>query len=491
MELLLASTNLRGKYQTMLWLQLILLPFTTLSIIAGYAFLTKSPTILCRSPSLRSFSECSLTYYCENKNHLDMIIKDSLDNFAVEYSLFCERNMYNQMISSAFFFGCIIGALVWSSLPDIYGRYPIYKLLLYINLFTQINFLLRINIYHIIITAFLNGFCTYALNMQNVLVIELFDRKAASIAMSAMNAGYGIVGVFLGLYFLSVNRLTVLFVINISIVILCIILTHVYLTESPRWLNANHRVKEAIEVIKEIARINNTVDNFILFYEENKETVLHSDDVINVNGTRYSIIDVFKMKSQQWTLFGVMYVFFIIAICFYGIFITLNQSMDNFYLNTFLVFIGETIAEIGSGFLVNAFGRVKVTVIACHMGGIAFILSGFINKGIVKTILLFIASFGVAGALNIMYLYTNEVFPLTIRAVTFGFVYLLSRLGGVIVPVFINNNFYPYILGGLGISCGVVFVFMKETVNMELEDEVPEARVEKGGSNVSDNTIYK
>ena len=66
--------------------------------------------------------------------------------------------------------------------------------------------------------------------------------------------------------------------------------------------HSNHRVKEAIEVSKEIARINNTIDNYILFYEENKETALHSDNVINVNGTRYSIIDVFKIKSQKWTL---------------------------------------------------------------------------------------------------------------------------------------------------------------------------------------------
>ena len=169
--------------------------------------------------------------------------------------------------------------------------------------------------------------------------------------------------------------------------------------------------------------------------------------------------------------------------CFYGIFITLNTIIDNFYLNSFLVFIAEIIAELGSGFLVNVFGRVRVTVIACNLGGVAFIISGVLKKGMVKTVLLFVASFGIAGALNIMYIYSNEVFPLTIRAMTFGFSYLFSRIGGVVVPLLINNNVYPYILGALAISCGIVFVFMKETKDMELEDEVPEAKVEIAASN--------
>ena len=82
-----------------------------------------------------------------------------------------------------------------------------------------------------------------------------------------------------------------------------------------------------------------------------------------------------------------------------------------------------------------------------------------------------------------MYIYSNEVFPLTIRAMTFGFSYLFSRIGGVVVPLLINNNVYPYILGALAISCGIVFVFMKETKDMELEDEVPEAKVEIAASN--------
>ena len=45
MDIAIEATNSKGKYQIMFWLQIILLPFTTLIIVAGYAFLTKAPTI--------------------------------------------------------------------------------------------------------------------------------------------------------------------------------------------------------------------------------------------------------------------------------------------------------------------------------------------------------------------------------------------------------------------------------------------------------------
>lgn len=495
MDIAIEATNPKGKYQIMFWLQIILLPFTTLVIVGGYAFLTKAPTIYCRQKDMTAlpFSKCDMAFYCKNKSNFDMIVskKESIDNFALEYDLYCERNFYNSLISSFFFAGCIAGVFLWSKLPDIYGRYQIYKWLLYLNLFIQLNFLLRINIYHLIITSFISGTSTYSLNIQNILVIETFDRKVASIAMSMMNAGYGIVGIFLGLYCLSVNNLTILLTINVIIAFVCVVLTLVYLTESPRWLNANHRVKEAVAVLKTMAEINGTTEQFNKFYEENKELVLHSNERVNIHGTKYTVLDIFKMKSQRWTLIGVMYVFFTIAVCFYGIFITLNQLMDDFYINSFLVFIAEIIAELGSGFLVNIFGRVKVTVVACNLGGIAFIISGILKKSVVKTVLLFIASFGIAGSLNIMYIYSNEAFPLTIRALTFGFLFLFSRIGGVFVPLFINNNVYPYILGALAISCGIVFSFMKETRDMELEDEVPEAKVEIATNDISRSHDYK
>ena len=91
-----------------------------------------------------------------------------------------------------------------------------------------------------------------------------------------------------------------------------------------------------------------------------------------------------------------------------------------------------------------------------------------------KTIILFISSFGFAGSLNLLYIYTNELFPLSIKALTFGLMYLMSRAGGVAIPLFLSNSFYPIIMGSLSISCGYLMGKLPETLGKKLEDDVPE-----------------
>ena len=128
-----------------------------------------------------------------------------------------------------------------------------------------------------------------------------------------------------------------------------------------------------------------------------------------------------------------------------------------------------------SGILANKYGRVRVTEILSYLGGFAFIISYFIqNNKFLLSFVLFLSSFGFAGSLNLLYIYTNELFPMSIKALTFGFMYLMSRAGGVAIPLFLDTNFYPIILGGLSVSCGYLMGKLPETLGKKLLDDVPE-----------------
>ena len=130
MEIAIESTNTRGRYQSFIWVQIFLLPFTTLIITAGYAFLTKPPSLYCKPKlSSSSYSPCEYSLYCSHKEDFDIILdkEHSISNFAFYYDLYCERGIYSSMLSSAYFTGCIVGVFIWGALPDIYGRYPVYK----------------------------------------------------------------------------------------------------------------------------------------------------------------------------------------------------------------------------------------------------------------------------------------------------------------------------------------------------------------------------
>ena len=63
---------------------------------------------------------------------------------------------------------------------------------------------------------------------------------------------------------------------------------------------------------------------------------------------------------------------------------------------------------------------------------------------------------------------------MSIKALTFGFMYLMSRAGGVAIPIFLNTNYYPILLGGLSVSCGYFMGKLPETLGKKLLDDVPE-----------------
>ena len=52
--------------------------------------------------------------------------------------------------------------------------------------------------------------------------------------------------------------------------------------------------------------------------------------------------------------------------------------------------------------------------------------------------------------------------------------YLMSRAGGVAIPLFLTSKYYPIILGGLSISCGYLIGKLPETLGKKLLDDVPE-----------------
>ena len=170
-----------------------------------------------------------------------------------------------------------------------------------------------------------------------------------------------------------------------------------------------------------------------------------------------------------------MYVWFFSTVCFYGNFSALNKNKGNLFLNSIFTYIGEVISEMCSGILANKYGRVRVTEILSYLGGFAFIISFFIqNNKYLLSFILFLSSFGFAGSLNLLYIYTNELFPMSIKALTFGFMYLMSRAGGVAIPLFLETNYYPIILGCLSVSCGFFMGKLPETLGKKLLDDVPE-----------------
>ena len=480
MDLALESTNQRGVYQIYLILIVIFLPFSTYIIAAGYPYLTNIPVMKCQlkeNPNL-PFTDCNMKEFCkdESKYNIEFDYKKSVDNYSLKYKLYCKRSALCPFLNSSFFFGAVIGVTICANYPDRIGRLPVLKFLMIINIIAQLNYLFGINFYHILLIAFFSGFATYCNSVLSLMIVETMDPIWSGLTMSARSASYGLVGIVLGFYFMIINNLFLLLFINVVISVGGYWIVLKYFVESPRWLNSQNKLDEAIEAMRKMAIINNTKENFEQFLEINKDILQESKKEIKTVIHQYNIVQIFKLKSQQFYIYNLMYIWFFITVCFYGNFTALNRNKGNLFLNSIFTYTGEVISEMCSGVLANQYGRVRVTEVLSYLGGFAFILRKKKKKdyNFLRSIILFISSFGFAGSLNLLYIYTNELFPMSIKALTFGFMYLMSRAGGVVIPLFLVSDYYPIILGGLSISCGYLMGKLPETLGKKLLDDVPE-----------------
>ena len=480
MDLALESTNQRGRYQVYLILIVIFLPFSTYIIAAGYPYLTNVPVINCQLKDKPDspFEKCDMDEFCkyESKYNIRFDIKNSIDNYSLKYKLYCKKSNLCPFLNSSFFFGAVIGVTICANYPDRIGRLPVLKFLMIINIIAQFNYLFSINFYHILIIAFFSGFATYCNSVLSLMIVETMDPIWSGLTMSARSASYGLVGIVLGFYFMIVNNLLLLLVLNVVISCLGFYIVLKYFVESPRWLNSQNRLDEAIEEMRKMAILNGSETHFEEFLEVNNEILHESKKEIKTVKHEYNIVQIFKLKSQQYYIYNLMYIWFFVTVCFYGNFTALNKGKGNLFLNSIFTYTGEVISEMSSGVLANNFGRVRVTEVLSYMGGFAFIISYFIQKDqdFLRSVILFISSFGFSGSLNLLYIYTNELFPMSIKALTFGFMYLMSRAGGVAIPLFLASSYYPIILGGLSVSCGYLMSKLPETLGKKLLDDVPE-----------------
>jgi MFS family permease len=106
--------------------------------------------------------------------------------------------------------------------------------------------------------------------MSTLIITEYIDRSTAGIIMSINNAIFPFSGILIALFFLYVNNWRLLFLISSVLCLLSVLISQKYFLESPRWLNSKNKFVETLAVFKEIAKINDSEENFNKFISVNK-----------------------------------------------------------------------------------------------------------------------------------------------------------------------------------------------------------------------------
>ena len=482
-----------GKFHKLLIFSLISCSFLTCIVSLSFSYMTKQPQFLCRESLDKNFTHCNFDEekFCNKKKYpLFEFIKDksnSLDNWSYNFDLYCSKKNYIVLIGSGFFIGAIFGCIVITPLPDKYGRKIVLQICLTISCILHFLILTSFSPLLLSIVCITSGFISAIYGNFSLYVAEYIPKEKSAMTMSIIDAIYPFMGFMEALYFLFINNWRILFLFTTILHTFATYFILKYLPESPKWLYSQGKAKESLESIKKIAEINEKIIEVETFLKMNNEEFNKNDinkanisENENKNHKSHNIISIIiKYPSQRLVIFILAFTLFCASFCFYGIILSLENMKGNFFQNSIFSFFGEMVGELSSGYLSGIYGRTKILKLGGIIGALGFLGNIFCYYSI-KSILLLIAMIGYSSTFNVLYIYTPEIIPSSIRSTVSGAIYFCGMIAPSCVP-FIKTyfpNIFEYLFIIFGFVYSIVCIYLKETLGNDIKDEIPEEKNE-------------
>ncbi|XP_070782168.1 solute carrier family 22 member 6 [Enoplosus armatus] len=348
-----------------------------------------------------------------------------------EWDLVCDSASLNNMGSSFYMFGLLVGAVVFGSLADKYGR----RIIILVNLASQAVFGVAAafapNFYVYTALRFMVGTSISGVIMNAfVLGTEWTGSKQRMLAGIITDYFFGFGYILLaGVAYLirdwrklqlAISAPGFLFIFYIWV-----------LPKSARWLMANDRKEEAWELIMKAAQMNGkplTKD-------------LEMCQVYKIEGKtkvkkKHSFVDLLRTPKMRKQSLIVFYLWFANVLVYYGLSLNISDFGMNIYLTQMIFGLVEMPARTITLFTLNRSRKISQLAFLA-VGGTACLLTIFIpaDLSVIKTVLAMIGKFGITASLSIIYVYSAEVFPTVIRQNGIGIGSMCARTGGVLAPM--------------------------------------------------------
>lgn len=255
--------NSKGKYQAILTL------IATLSFLGNSSFIILLPTM----SQLPNFLYNNKEYSMDTKE--EFCIQSKLNNeeintneiyfssefpitWASELKLICNSEDILHIISTVYFLASIASNIAFDNFPDRYGRKKLFIILNFFSWLALVQLLHLISILQLIIAAFFMGFATFNLGLVSTLITEHFDYNYSGVTFTFANSMFAISGLLTVLIMIFLRD----WHIQHSLILIAFfssnLLSMIYLSESPKWLAANHKFENLKETLMKISAINGT-----------------------------------------------------------------------------------------------------------------------------------------------------------------------------------------------------------------------------------------
>ncbi|XP_068198918.1 solute carrier family 22 member 6-A isoform X2 [Antennarius striatus] len=436
------------------------------------------PDLSCKTPENRSsivaFGDGHPTERCQGGWEYSKEIFES--TIVTEWDLVCDRASLNNIGSSFYMFGLLVGAIVFGTLADKYGRRIIILISLSIQavfgcaaafapnfyVYTALRFIVGTSISGVIMNAFVLG-------------TEWTGPKERMLAglLTDYFFGFGYI-ILAGVAYLVRDWRKLQLAISMPGFIFIFYIW--VLPRSARWLMANGREEEAWDLIRKAAEINGNP----LTKDMDVSKTCNSEEKPEEK-KKHSFIDLVRTPKMRKRSLIIFYLWFANVLVYYGLSLNISSFGMNIYLTQMIFGLVEMPARTIILFTINR-SRKFSQIAFLAVGGVACLLTVFIPSGmkdqtLIKTALAMTGKFGITASLSIIYVYSAEVFPTVIRQNGIGIGSMCARTGGVLAPMlYFLKSFSPHVpmlLCGLCPLLGsVLTLLLPDTANKALPDTI-------------------
>jgi len=404
-----------------------------------------------------------------------MLVSFALPAMAAEWSLSAAQK---GLLATALFIGMLAGALIWGRLSDLIGRKLGFIATIGIDSLFGLLSAFSPNFAVFLILRTLTGFGVGGTLPVDYAVFAEFlpakDRGKRLVLLESFWA-FGTLAAA-GLAWLVVPHFgwRALFIVS-AIPGVLLFAVRSYVPESPRYLAVSGKQDEAIQVLRNVAKINGK--------ELDESAVLMAQQLAQ-KPQKSSVKDLFSRDLWLTTLL-LWSIWFFISIGYYGIFTWIPSwlrakgfALPAVYPYAFFMALAQLPGYFSAAYLVEKIGRrltLGIYLAGSGLGAVAFSLA-VSPAGIVGAAI--ILSFFALGAWGALYAYTPEAYPTIIRTTGIGSASGMTRIAGVIAPfvgaLLSGQNLVTALLvfgSAYGLGALSAFLLPHETWGTSLEDE--------------------
>lgn len=390
-----------------------------------------------------------------------------------EWSLYCsESSIITGLPSSSFFIGCFLGGLVLTLIGDSFGRKTVLSLSCLTMSLASVFSAFSSNIWVYSGLRLVSGLgraaigsCVLVLSRESV--GKQWESQVGTLGFFCSTLGFlSLPGIA---YLNQGYSWRVLYLItSLPAVIYSLILVQFCVYESPRWLLAQGRVDEAVDVLNRFAA-------------NPDSSSLHLSEVLLIRkdhqspkrtNTPQSAVKILLQKGWYFRqLVLAMLTGFGIGMIYYGMPLGIGNLDINLYLSSALNACLEIPSTLIIYFIVNKWKR-RITLLGLSItSGVSGMLCIMLSKWkVAECAVELISLFAACTAFSLLLIYIAELFPVSIRNSALSAVWLAVVLGGVVSPVLLastdeNNKVWSYVvLGVLAIVLGSAIICLPETM---------------------------